>query len=369
MSLETISTHWAEEGPKLLWRASVGTGFSSVAVSGGRAYTMGNTTNQDTIWCLDAKSGNEVWKLSYAARPDPQWYEGGPGSTPTVDRGRVFTISKWGDVFCLDAATGKAAWQRDLKTDGFHTNRWGFEGSALLWRELVIFNVGEAGIALDRSSGRIVWSNGTNGAGYASPTLCTLHGKAAVLIFAAKHLIAVDPDSGHELWRFPFETGWSTNITDPLCWDDRILISSFSHGSALLSISQDKPELLYDSNVLHNHLSPGIRIGEYLYAFNGEAKTDTDLRCIDLPTGQLKWTSKEPRFGSMIQAGSQLVLLSGNGELLVIDPSPKELKVVARAKVLSGTCWTPPALAGGRLYVRNAKGELRCLDVRPADRQ
>src|SRR5262249_32158424 len=186
------------------------------------------------------------------------------------------------------------------------------------------------------------------------------------LIFAAKHLVALEPDTGHELWRFPFETGWDTNITDPLCWDARILISSFSHGCALLTLDHAKPEALYDSTVLHNHLSPGIRSGDYLYAFNAEVKTDTDFRCVHLPTGQMKWTRKDPRFGSLIQAGHQLILLSDKGELLIAEPSPEDLKILARAKVLSGTCWTPPALANGLLYVRNAKGELCCLDVRPA---
>src|SRR5262249_42194462 len=114
-SQETVATNWGEEGPKLLWRAFVGTGFSSIAVSDGRVYTMGNATNQDTIWCFDARTGKERWQFSYAARPDPQWYEGGPGATPAVDHSRVFTISKCGNVFCFDAEKGNVVWQRDLK--------------------------------------------------------------------------------------------------------------------------------------------------------------------------------------------------------------------------------------------------------------
>jgi outer membrane protein assembly factor BamB len=106
-------------------------------------------------------------------------------------------------------------------------------------------------------------------------------------------------------------------------------------------------------------------LGEYLYAFNGEAKQDTDFRCIHLPTGQLKWTRKDPAFGSLILAGDKLVVLSEKGELLVGQASPEEFKPLARAKVLSGVGWTPPALADGRLYVRNAKGELRCLEAKP----
>ena len=102
-------------------------------------------------------------------------------------------------------------------------------------------------------------------------------------------------------------------------------------------------------------------LGEYLYAFNGEAKKETDFRCLHLPTGELKWTRKDPAFGSLIMADGKLIVLSDKGELLLAEASPSAFTPLARAKVLSGVCWTPPALADGRLYVRNAKGEVRCL--------
>ena len=364
ISSERVNATWPAAGPKVLWRASVGTGFSSISVSQGRAYTLGNAGNQDTIWCFDAVSGKELWKHAYSSQLGPQYYEGGPGSTPTVESNQVFTIGKWGDVFCLDAVKGTVLWQRDLRKDGLKPNRWGFAGSPLLWHDLVILNAGAAGTALDRATGRVVWSNGTNAAGYASPTLFSQDGREVVLIFAAKHLIGLDPRTGRELWRQFWETGWDTNNTDPTTQRDRIFISSFSRGCALLSVAHGQPEVIYDSKVLHNHLSPGILLGDYLYAFNGEAKQETDFRCIHLPSGELKWTRKDPGFGSLICAAGQLVVLSEKGELLLAEASPTEFRPLARAQVLSGLCWTPPALANGLLYLRNAKGELRCLDLR-----
>src|ERR1019366_8318233 len=179
ISSEKVSAAWPAEGPKGLWRASVGTGFSSISISYGRAYTMGNTNNEDSIWCFEAGTGKRIWQHTYAAPLSPQWYEGGPGATPTVSGDRVFTISKWGDVFCLDAAKGAVLWQRDLRRDGVKPNRWGF-------------------------------------AGYASPTCFVSGGKESVLIFAAKHLIALEPKSGRERWRQPWETEWHTNNADPL---------------------------------------------------------------------------------------------------------------------------------------------------------
>jgi len=364
VSSEKVSAAWPAEGPKVLWRAAVGTGFSSISVSQGRVYTMGNTNNEDTIWCFEAGTGKRIWQYTYPAQLGPQWYEGGPAATPTIDGNRVFTISKWGDVFCLDAATGAVLWQRDLRRDGVKPNRWGFAGLPLVWGDLVILNAGTAGIALDRNTGRLVWSNGTNAAGYASPARFAAGGREAVLIFAAKHLVALDPQSGRELWRQFWETDWDTNNTDPLVRGEGIFLSSFSRGCALLSVVNGQPAVTYTNKVLRNHLSPGILVGEYLYAFNGEAKQDTDFRCLHLPTGELTWARKDPAFGSLILAADKLIVLSEKGELLLAEPSPAEFKPLARARVLSGVCWTPPALANGRLYVRNARGELRCLELK-----
>jgi len=364
ISTETVNAAWPDSGPTMLWRAAVGVGFSSVAISHGRACTIGNTNGQDTIWCFDAQTGKGLWQHSYPAALDPQYYEGGPGATPTIAGGRVFTLSKWGDVFCLDAATGAVLWQRDLREAGLKPNRWGFAGSPLVWEDLVLLNAGAAGIALDSRTGRVAWSSGTNAAGYASPVLTKSGTNPVVLIFAAKHLVAVDPRTGHELWRFPWETKWDTNNSDPLVHPKGIFISSFTRGCALVAVQNSEAKRVYQANSLSNHLSPGILLGDFLYAFNGEAKFKTDLRCIHLPSGEPKWAAKDPAFGSLISAGGKLILLSEKGELCLAEASGLGFQPLIRANVLPGVCWTPPALADGLLYVRNAQGELRCLDLR-----
>jgi hypothetical protein len=114
---------------------------------------------------------------------------------------------------------------------------------------------------------------------------------------------------------------------------------------------------------LFNHLSSGIRLGDCLYAFNGQAKTETDFRCIHWPDGEVRWTRKDPAFGSVICAGGRLLVLSEKGELILGEASPEGFTVLARAQVLGGLCWTPPALADGRLYVRNSRGDLVCLGL------
>ncbi|MBU6402550.1 MAG: PQQ-binding-like beta-propeller repeat protein, partial [Verrucomicrobia bacterium] len=365
ISAETNWTsNWPADGPQALWQASVGIGFSSVPVSQGRAYTLGNHDDRDTLWCFDALTGRLLWRSTYPAPPGAKYYEGGPLSTPTIDRDRVYTISKWGQVLCLQAATGKGIWSHDLRQDGVTPNEWGLAGSPLIVGDRVILNAGSAGTALNRESGRTVWSTGPRATGYASPKLCHAGGVTSVLIFAAKFLVARDPQSGRELWRFPWRTGYDNNNPDPILDGDWIFISTYNRGAALLSLKDGRPKVLYDQPVLHEHLSPGIRLGDYLYAFDGEARFPTNFRCLELPTGQVKWSVTDPAFGSLICADGKLLILSESGELLVANPSPSGFKLLARAQVLGGRCWTPPVLANGLLYVRNARGDLRCLDLR-----
>jgi outer membrane protein assembly factor BamB len=363
ISTETISPNWPAGGPKLRWKASVGTGFSSLAISERKIFTMGNSNEQEIVWCLDAANGSVEWKHVYPAALNPQYYEGGPGATPTFDSGKVFTIGKWGNVFCLDTKTGRVEWALDLRREGFHTNRWGFAGSPLVWHDLLILNAGSAGTALDRRTGRVVWSNGTNSAGYASPVLTHWQGKDIALIFAAKHLVALDPATGKELWRHPWETGWDTNNTDPIARDDKIFLSSFTHGCALLTPGEGAPQVVYENKALFNNLSPGVLIGDYLYAFSGEAKKDTDFRCIHWPSGELKWSVKDPAFGSVMAIRENLLILTEKGELMLAKPGPTGLQPLARAQILGGLCWTPPSFANGRIYARNAAGNVVCVDI------
>src|SRR6185369_8468919 len=151
--------------------------------------------------------------------------------------------------------------------------------------------------------------------------------------------------------------------SDPIVQDDHVFLSSFSRGCTLLSLKNGTPNPLYDSKVICNNLSPGILLGHYYYAFSGEAKKDTEFRCIDISTGQIEWALNEPSFGSLLSTPTALILLTEKGELLAFatnrngsnsDNQPiAKSAPIARAQLLSGTCWTPPSLANGRLYIGN----------------
>src|SRR4051812_30025556 len=140
---------WSGNGPKELWHAEVGLGFSSFVVAGGSVLTTGHAEAKDTVFCLDAASGKEKWKHSYPSDLGDKFYEGGTSATPTIDGNRVFHLSRWGDTFCFDAASGKVLWQTNVQKDtGANIPDWGYAGSPLVQGDLLILNVGRAGCAL-----------------------------------------------------------------------------------------------------------------------------------------------------------------------------------------------------------------------------
>lgn len=362
------STNWPAAGPPILWRTSVGIGFSGISVADGRCFTLGNRKHEDVVWCFDALTGEPRWQNRYPSKLAPQYYEGGPGATPTVDGDRVYTLSKHGRLFCLGAADGQVIWERDLSaTLNLHPPRWGFSGSPLISGNLLLLNAGGAGTALDKLTGRPVWTSTTNFPGYATPLPFRppSGGDQLALIFGAKALHAVRVNDGHAAWRFPWPTRWDINIADPIVAGSRVFISSFEHGGAVLDLSRGKPVPLWRDLSLSNHFSSSVLLNGFLYGVNGNTDIKLrDLRCVEFSTGRIAWKHEGLGLGSLIAAGGRLLILGEHGELVVADPSPLEFRPVARAKILSGRCWTAPTLANGLLYARNSRGRLVCVDLR-----
>lgn len=362
------STVWPQEGPRQLWKTGVGIGFSSMAVADGRVFTMGNTNNEDTVFCFDAEKGAVLWKHTYPCGLRPQYNEGGPGATPTVDGSRVFTLSKEGHLFCFDAATGRVVWQRHVvQKDGVTMPRWGFAGSPLVHGDRLLLNVGSAGMAVRKDTGAVVWLSGTAAAGYATPVPLKLEGQDVVLIFAAKALVCAAVQDGRELWRYPWTTKWDLNIADPIVQGDRAFISSFDQGGAVLKFDVRGAAEVWRNQNLANHFNSCVLLDGFLYGVHGNTdRPPGEFHCVDFATGELKWTDRASGFGSVLSADGKLIVLSDKGELMVAPARPTGFQPVARAQVLGGKCWTTPVLANGRLFCRNVQGVLVALDLRDA---
>lgn len=359
------SAEFPADGPKVLWTAKVGKGFSAVSVADGKAYTLGNDGKQDTIYCFDAATGKEVWKHSYAHPLDAKYYQGGSSGTPTISGGKVYQLSRRGHLHCLDAATGAVAWQKNLATDlGVKIPEWGFASSVLIDGDRAVVNVGDHGAALNKNTGAVLWKTGTAESGYATPLPFEQGGEKLYLVFAAKELVAVRADNGTKVWAQKWETSYDVNAADPvIAGADRIFIASgYERGGALVEVKGGQPKILWENKNLRTQLNAAVLLGDHLYAIDGNTGKG-QLRCVELATGAVKWTFPDTNHGAMTVADGRLIVVSEKGELMVGDATPTGFKPVSRAQVSGGLFWTAPVLSHGRIYVRNGEGVLTCLDV------
>jgi outer membrane protein assembly factor BamB len=247
--------------------------------------------------------------------------------------------------------------------------RWGFAGSPVIEGHLLILNVGGAGTAVEKTSGKVAWKSDTNAAGYATPTPYTARGERCAAILSGKALIGVRVEDGKELWQFPWIERWNLNAADPLLIGDKLFISTLDRGCAMLQIGSGAPKVLWENKVLRHHFNSGVHRTGFIYGIHGNTdQPDRDLRCVEVITGQVKWKHVGVGLGSLMAADGKLIVLSDRGELLVAPATPEGFKPIARAQVLGGKCWTVPVLANGRIYCRNAEGTLICLDVRRRSR-
>jgi len=360
---------WPADGPPQLWKTSVGLGFSSVAVCNGRACTMGNQKDIDTVFCFDAETGKLLWKQSYPCPTDAHFYEGGTSATPTIEGNKVFTLSKKGDLFCFAADDGKIVWSKNIARElSLEIPMWGFASSALIEGNLLLLNVGSCGAALDKSSGKVVWTTGTASSGYSTPVPCFFGGKPALALLTGSGAAGVDMATGSQLWQFPLKGQWNLHIADPVPAGDRVFISSsYADTGALLQFQDGTARAVWQNGNLRNQVNSSVLVDGFLYGVDGVAgpSPNAGLKCVDLQNGTVKWNYSGLGGGALMVADGKIIALSDKGELFTAAVSPQSFTPISRAQVLGGRCWTVPVLANGRLYCRNARGDLVCLDVKP----
>jgi len=355
----SAETGWLGGEMRIAWTKQVGTGCSSIAVADGRVYTMGNSANRETVFCFDAATGKEVWKFTYACPLAPKLYEGGPSATPTVADGKVYTLSKSGHVFCFDAAGGKKIWGVEVDAEA---PTWGFAGSPLVLGKKVILNVGEAGTALEAATGKVVWSSGTGASGYSTPVPYEVGGKTLIALFCADGAAAVQADDGKIVWKHPWKTSYKVNAADPIILDGgkKVFLSSgYNTGCALLDVSGGSPKEIWRNKNMRNKHTNSVVYKGAIFGFD-----ESKLTCLDLASGEKKWTESSLGKGSLMLADGKLIVLSERGKLVVADASPDGFKELASIQAVNGKCWSAPVLANGRIFAKSKKGAFACIATR-----
>lgn len=365
-----LLTGWPAAGLKPLWRQPVGGGYASFVVAGGRAFTIEQRRRQEVVTAYDVTTGRELWAHGWDGEFRESMGGDGPRACPTWHEGKVYALGAAGELRCLDAATGKRIWSRNILTDNHAQNlQWGMAAAPLIVDgKVIVLPGGPAGksvVAYDRNTGEPVWKALDDKQSYASPMLVTLAGKRQVLVVSAHRLMGLTLDDGTLLWEYPWTTEYDINASQPLVvGDNRVFISAgYGHGAAVVEVTP-APEgfharQVWTSNRMKNKFSSSVLYDGFIYGLD-----ESILACISAETGELKWKGPRYGYGQVLLAAGHLLVSTETGEIALLKAAPDQPRELARFTAIQGKTWNVPALADGYLLVRNSD-EMACFRVAP----
>jgi len=356
-----LTQDWKAQPPELLWRQPIGPAWSGFAIVGQYAVTMEQRGESEMVTCYHLLTGDLLWSHSEDAHFMTVIAGEGPRSVPTIVGERVFTLGASGVLNCLSLADGSPIWSRNIVEENeASVPGWGLSCSPLVVEDKVIVSAGggegRSLVAYDAESGEPIWSGGDDSNGYSSPMLATIDGVRQVLIFNDPGVKSHDFESGEVLWGYDWH-GKAARITMPVAISDgRVLISTgYGTRSELIEASLDSSgswsaTQIWESKRLKSKFANIIVQDGSIYGLD-----DGIFVCLDLATGERLWKRGRYGHGQMILVDDLLLVMAENGEIVLLDPNPEELRELTRFAVLDGKTWNPPALAGEYLLVRNDK--------------
>lgn len=362
----SLATSWPEEGPREVWRVPLGAGYSGIAAVGDRLFTMYREDETEITVALSAADGARLWERRDAAPFAPYHrmeHGSGPHLTPLVVDGVVFTAGIHGNLMALDAATGELRWRRELirEMGGSEMDR-GYSSSPIAHGDHLIAVVGGEGqglVAFRRADGEPVWRSLDLEASYSSPLLIEIGGREQLVLFGREAVVAVDPNDGSELWRHGHPTSYGLNISVPL-WnadEDRLFVSSaYNGGSRVLALENGERgttvEEVWAHKQMRIHIGNAVRFGEVVWGANGDfgAVPFTGVRA---DTGEIVHRTREIARAYALRVGDLLLALDEDGVLTLARPRSDTLDILEQRPILQSRTWTPPTVAGARLYARD----------------
>lgn len=365
---------WPADGPKAVWSAKVGLGFSSPIAYEGKVYLLSQDGNQDGLQAFDADTGKLLWAQSLQGGYPKDDF---PGSraTPTIDGKFIYTLGGGGDLVCRELETGKPIWHDSiLQLTRTSLLTWGQASSPLVTEKLVYVQCGVGGpvaVAVDKTDGKIAWQSQVNGqGGYAAPILMDVAGAQQLIVFGGDALYGMDPTTGKTLWSTAWQTNYAVNASTPIADGDKIFVSSgYNHGAAQFQLSATGAKQVWFVQDVQVKFPAAVLDGGYLYC-NSEDHSGT-LRCLDWKTGAVKWKAGGGRAmklgfgGSFIRAGDKLYAMSQSGMLSLLKATPEGVEAVGQAQVFDAgfsKVWSAPIIYHGKLYAKG-QSQLVCLDI------
>jgi outer membrane protein assembly factor BamB len=364
---------WPDDGPPLVWSRAVGEGYSGPVVAGGKLILFHRLGDNEVVECLDAEKGKPLWKFPYPTAYEDEYGKGnGPRSTPVIAGKYVYTLGAEGTLHCLELATGKKVWARSLHRDyEVPKSFFGVGTSPVVAGDLLLVNVGGANagvVAFKKDTGEEAWKATSEGASYSSPVVAQFGGTPHAVFFTRNGVLLLHPRNGDAVFqkRWRARINASVNAATPLVIGDLIFFSaSYDTGGLLLRVAKGKVEEVWSGEeTLSNHYNTSVHHDGHLYGIEGRQEAGAGLRCVELKTGKVMWTKEGFGCASMILAEGHLIALTENGDLVLVEASPKGYREKARATVLKGRpCRAEIALADGRLYARDQR-QLACWDLK-----
>ena len=356
-----IRTDWPAAGLDPLWSQPIGGGYASFVVAGGLAFTIEQRRDDEVVAAYDVETGVERWTHAWPAHFRESMGGPGPRATPTWHAGRVYALGATGRLVCLDAATGEEVWARNILDDAAAFNlTWAMSGAPLVVDDVVVVQPGGRDgwsvAAYDRLTGDVVWHGLDDVQSYTSPMLVTLGGVRQILVVTAARAAGLRPDDGALLWEYPWRVQTVPNMAQPLVVGDaRLFLSaSYGKGAALMELTPDGDRFtaatVWETHRMRNRFSSSVLVDGYIYGLDNSI-----LACLDAATGELMWKGGRYGSGQLLEADGHLVVLTERGDLVLVRATPERHEEVARFRAIDGKTWNVPALAGGRLLVRNAR--------------
>ncbi len=355
----SVITKWPADGLKPVWKQPVGVGYASFTVADGRAYTIEQRRRQEVVAAYDVNSGHELWTQAWNAEFTEETGDG-PRSTPTWDDGRLYALGATGELRCLDARTGSVMWGKNILADNQAQNLpWAMAASPLIVDDKVIVvpggTSGKSVVAYNKMSGAPIWKAQNDRAAYVSPMLVTLAGRRQLLVETAERVMGLAPENGSLLWSYGWDTSNGINVSQPIVVDkNRVFISSgYGKGAALVELTASgnaiTPRAVWENTNMKNKFNSSVFYQGYVYGLD-----EGILTCLDVNTGDRKWKNGRYGYGQVLVASGHLIVMTDQGELVLLQATPSQPSEIARFQAIQGKTWNVPALAGGRLLVRNA---------------
>jgi outer membrane protein assembly factor BamB len=294
----------------------------------------------------------------------------GPRATPVWADGRVYALGGFGELRCLDAAAGTVVWRTNILEDSGASNlQWGMSAAPLVVDGTIVVlpggPKGQSVVAYDRRTGKRAWSALNDQQAYSSPMLVTLAGVRQILVFSASRVMGLTTDRGDVLWEYPWKTPYDDNAGQPIAiGDNRVFVSSgYGAGAAVVELTRQDSGVIQVREVwrnirMKNQFTSSVLHEGFIYGLD-----ESILACVDAATGEAKWKGGRYGYGQVLLASGHLIVLTEQGDLVLVRAAPDRHQELARFAALEGKTWNHPAMSDGILLVRNIN-EMAAFDLR-----